>query len=248
MEPNVGIVGFGRCGRLAATALSEVCRVTVTDRRDLANDAADLGVEWSDLAGAAAKPRVLLAVPIRAIPAALEAIVPHLAPDTIVVDMGSVKVRPMEWMAERVPASAAYVGTHPLFGPDSARVSGLRGQAIAVCPAPDRRDAAEEVARLARRLGLEPEFVDPEEHDRDMSRSQAVAFLLARTLRRAGLERARLTTPSERRVFAALALTDADTEELYEDILTLNPFVAEAAASLSDAMRVEIDRLSRLGG
>ncbi|HUP21188.1 MAG TPA: prephenate dehydrogenase/arogenate dehydrogenase family protein [Gemmatimonadota bacterium] len=243
-EADVGIVGFGRCGRLAAETLYPTCRVTVTDVRDLSRDAEALGVGWSDLAGVASRPWVLLAVPIRALPLVLDGVAPHLRGDALLVDTASVKVRPMEWMAERLPAGAAFAGTHPLFGPDSVREAGLAGQRIAVCAAPGREEAADEVAAFARRLGLEPVRVEPEAHDRDMARSQALAFLIARALKRAGIGPPELTTPSERRVFAALALTDADSSELYEDILALNPFAAEAAGSLEAALRAEIARAS----
>jgi prephenate dehydrogenase len=237
-------VGFGRCGRLAAETLAPVCRITVTDVRDLSRDAEAVGVGWSDLAGVASKPRVLLAVPIRTLPRILDEVGPHLRPGAVVVDMASVKVRPMRWMAERLPPGTAFAGTHPLFGPDSVREAGLAGQRIAVCAAAGREVAAVEVEALARRLGLDPVRVDPEAHDRDMARSQALAFLIARALGRAGFGAPGLTTPSERRVFAALALTDADSRELYEDILALNPFAAEAAGALEAALREEIARAS----
>lgn len=239
---DVGVVGFGRCGRLAAEALAPSCRVTVTDIRDLSRDAEAIGVGWSDLAGAASRSRVLLAVPIRALPKVLDDVGPLLKPGALVVDMASVKVRPMEWMAERLPSGTAFAGTHPLFGPDSVREIGLAGQRIAVCAAPGREEAADEVVRAARLLGLEPVRVDPAEHDRDMARSQALTFMIARALERAGIDRTGLTTPSERRVFAALSLTDADTTELYEDILAQNPFVAEVAAALGEALRSELAR------
>jgi hypothetical protein len=49
---------------------------------------------------------------------------------------------------------------------------------------------------------------------------------------------------SERRVWSALNLTSADTDELYEDILQLNPFAAEPARALAAAVRSEAERLT----
>jgi hypothetical protein len=45
-------------------------------------------------------------------------------------------------------------------------------------------------------------------------------------------------------VWSALHLTSADTEELYEDILRLNPFAPESARALAAAVRTEADRLT----
>lgn len=240
---EVGIVGFGRCGRLAAEILAEHAQVTVTDRIDLSREAASLGVGWGELSTVAAKPFLLLVVPIRFLPRTLDAVAPHLARGALVVDTGSVKMLPLRWMAERLPALARPVGTHPLFGPDSARVEGVRGRRIVVCPAPGHEDAASEVEGLAREVGLEPIRAEAEEHDRAMAHSQAIVFLLSRAMARAGLGPAVYGTPSEERLWSALSLVAGDSDELYRDILGLNPYARDSIARLGAALRAEIERL-----
>lgn len=243
MAREAGIVGFGRCGSLTAEVLSDRYVVTVTDTRDRSAEAAEAGVRWSDLPTVARKPTVLLAVPVRALPAVLDELAPLLSPDAVVIDLASVKVKPMAWMAARLPAHVQYVGTHPLFGPDSVRANGSAGQWIVVTPARGHEDAAERVVREARDFGLEPIVTSPEDHDRQMARSQALVFLLARAVRSAGLGSAEYGTPSERRVGSALRMVDEDSDQLYEDILTLNPYAAEAAVALREALSAEIERL-----
>ncbi|CAN5884683.1 hypothetical protein BH20GEM1_BH20GEM1_08240 [soil metagenome] len=244
MRPDLGIVGYGRCGQLAAEVLEADFQVVVTDIRDVSSEAGARGVAWGDLAACASRPTVLLAVPVRRMPAVLKAMIPHLRPGATVVDMASVKVEPMRWMAEILPPSVARAGTHPLFGPESAPNRSVAGQRIVVCVAAGYEAAARSVEVVARRVGLEPVRLDPETHDREMARSQALVFLLARALSAAGLEGSEFGTPSERRVWSALHLTSADTEELYEDILRLNPFAPESARALAAAVRSEADRLT----
>ncbi len=239
---EAGIIGLGRCGQLAAQLLRDHYRLTVADVRDRSAEAASLGVAWDTLESVAAKPRILLAVPIRAIPNVLNQITPHLASDALIVDVCSVKSRPMEWMAEHLPAGVQFVGTHPLFGPDSVSEQGVDGQRIVVCASGGQEAAAEQVCQVARELGLEPILSTPDEHDRQMARSQAVVFLLARAMRLAGLEPTQLGTPSERQVYSALDLVASDTDELYEDILGHNPHVPEPVRALCAAMLSEIDR------
>lgn len=236
-------MGFGRCGRLAGEVLSDRRKVSVTDVRDRSADAAAAGLAWADLETVASKPVVCLAVPIRAMPAVLDEVAPLLSPGAVVVDLASVKVHPMRWMAERLPDGVAHVGTHPLFGPDSVRERGIEGQGIVVTPASGHEEAADRVVAEARALGLETVVTSPEDHDRQMARSQALVFLMARAVRAAGLGTAEYGTPSERRVGSALELVGDDTDELYEDILTLNPYAAEAAVALRDALSAEIARL-----
>lgn len=244
MRSELGIIGYGRCGQLAAEVLEADFQVLATDARDLASEAAARGVAWGDLPDCASRPTVLMAVPVRTMPAVLDAMVQHLQPGATVVDMASVKVRPMRWMAEKLPATVARVGTHPLFGPDSVHERGIRGQRIVVCEAEGHAVAARSIEVLARRLGLEVVRLDPEAHDREMARSQAVVFLLARALAAAGLEGSELGTPSERRVWSALHLTSADTDELYEDILRLNPHAPDAARAVAAAVHTEVERLT----
>ncbi len=198
---------------------------------------------WGDLAAVASKPIVLLAVPIRELAGTIEAAAPHLARDALVVDVASVKVRPLEWMAERLPTWVRRVGTHPLFGPDSVREHGLTGRRIVVCAAEGHEAAAALVEEAARELGLVPVRATAEDHDRQMASSQALVFLLARSMRRAGIEPAAYGTPSEEGLKAALRLVGGDSEELYEDILRFNPFAADNATRLVDALRAEVERL-----
>ncbi len=224
----------------------------VADRVDRAAEAEPLGSQWVSIPTAAAAPRVVLAVPIRALPDVLDEIAPHLRPGALVADLCSVKIMPVRWMSERLPGHVRAVGTHPLFGPDSAREAGIEGQRIAICAVPGHEEAAREVASACRALGFDPLQVDADEHDRRMARSQAMVFLLARSLRRAGiaaqdaLDRRRLAelgTPSERRFLSMLKLVDRDTDELYEDIVRLNPHASVAARQLVDAVEAEIERL-----
>jgi prephenate dehydrogenase len=244
MRPELGIVGYGRCGRLAAEIRENDFQVVVTDARDLSSEATARGVAWGDLAACASRPTVLLAVPVRAMPDVLRAMVPHLRPGSTIVDMASVKVRPLEWMAEILPPEVARVGTHPLFGPDSVPDRNIRGQRIVICEVEGHTAAARSVEVVARRLGLEALRLDPDTHDREMARSQALVFLLARALSAAGLEGSEFGTVSERRVWSALRLTTADTDELYEDILRLNPFTQEPVLALAAAVRHEAERLT----
>jgi prephenate dehydrogenase len=182
----------------------------------------------------------------------LDEVAPHLDPGAVIADLCSVKALPRRWMEQRLPERVHPVGTHPLFGPDSAREEGIEGQRIAVCGVPGHEAAAEEVAGICRDLGLRPLLIDADEHDRRMARSQAMVFLVARSLRRAGiiaedpLDRSRLAelgTPSERRFLSMLELVASDTEELYEDILRHNPHARKAARRLVEAVEAEIERL-----
>ncbi len=57
----------------------------------------------------------------------------RLAPDVLVMDTCSVKTHPVGLMERMLPATISILGTHPMFGPDSAR--GPEKSASAASPA-----------------------------------------------------------------------------------------------------------------
>ena len=71
---------------------------------------------------------VVVAVPVAVMPTVFKAIAPHLQPGALVVDVGSVKMLPAQWMTELLPDYVEIVATHPLFGPQSVARDGLPGE------------------------------------------------------------------------------------------------------------------------
>ena len=124
---QVGIVGFGRFGRLWASLLEKDHTVWCTDASPQ-DDPRYLPVD-----ALCAKAEVIfLCVPIGRMEKALDAIRPHLRPGTVVFDTCSVKMGPAAWMQEKLGdiGDVTLIATHPMFGPDSARdgVAGFQDQ------------------------------------------------------------------------------------------------------------------------
>ena len=131
---TIGIMGFGAFGRLLARHLQPHFALRVCDPANApAADATGRGLQPAEAAEVAASDLVILAVPVPAIPEAIAALRPHLRAGAIVLDVGSVKLGPARAMQENLPEHVEIIGTHPLFGPQSAR-DGLAGLKIALCP------------------------------------------------------------------------------------------------------------------
>ena len=113
---------------------------------------------------------VLLAVPIPAVDSCLAAIANLLQPSTILADVSSVKILPVEKMLHAF--SGPVVGTHPLFGPEP-KEEDLR---VAICPAryPEAADRLEEVLLMC---GMACFRTDPEEHDKAMAYIQGLNYV-----------------------------------------------------------------------
>ncbi len=239
MKPTLGLIGFGAFGRLTARRLAPWFDIVAHD--PAATDGEGVAV-LADLATAAARPVVILAVPVGALEATLAAVRPHLRPDALVIDVGSVKVKPAQAMAAALPSGVRIVGTHPLFGPQSAR-DGIAGLRIAVCAVRGGRDARRVAAFCRRALGLKVFQVTPEDHDREAATVQGLTHLIARVLLKMEPLPTRMTTASFERLMQAVDMVRHDSPAVFQAIERDNPYAAEVRErffTLADAARAEL--------
>jgi prephenate dehydrogenase len=234
---TLGLIGFGQFGQLAAHILKDHFEIVATDvAADAGAAAREQGVRFGTLEEAAVCEIVVLATPVAVMRGILTAIAPHLKPGALVADVGSVKMLPVQWMSEILPAHVDIVATHPLFGPQSAK-GGLQGLRFVICPV--RGERHERVAEFGRTLGLTVTVTTPEEHDREMAYVQALTHLIGRSLVNIGIPDESLKTPSYQHLLELCGLIGADTFELFTAIQTQNPHAPEVAkAFVEEAQRL----------
>lgn len=240
---SLGLIGFGQFGQLAAGVLKAHFDVLVSDPApNAAEQARAIGVRFGAIEDAAARDIVVVAVPVPAMRAVFASIAPHLQPGALVVDVGSVKVMPAQWMTELLPASVDIVATHPLFGPQSVARDGLPGLRFVVCPI--RGDRHEKVAAFGRSLGLAVTVTTPEEHDEEMAYVQALTHLIGRSLVNLGIPDERLATQSYQHLLELCGLIGADTFELFTAIQTQNPFAPKVVGAFVEEAKSLLDQVA----
>jgi len=112
MNPTVAIIGGnGQMGRWF-TRFFESQGLTVL--------VADVGSPRTSQEVAALADVVILSVPIPKVTEVAREVAPFLKPSAALVDLTSVKQRPMAVMMSAFPGEV--VGTHPLFGPGEATI------------------------------------------------------------------------------------------------------------------------------
>ncbi|TNC16281.1 prephenate dehydrogenase [Methylobacterium terricola] len=228
----IGLIGFGAFGRLVAEHLAPHGRLRIHDPFVPDADFAAAGVVPYTLAEAAACPVVILATPVSGLAEVVRAVAPHLREGALVLDVGSVKVRPAAIMRAGLPPGVDIVATHPLFGPQSAR-GGLPGLKIAVCPV--RGDRARRVGAFLRRaLGLSVILTTPEAHDREAAAVQGLTHLIAKVLVAMEPLPTRMTTRSFDLVMQAVGMVRHDAPEVYHAIERENPYAAEVRRRFFD--------------
>lgn len=240
--PRIGVIGFGAFGRFLCETLAPHAEIGAFDQRDIREEARDAGIDAIDLADAAARPIFILAVTVNHFEDVLAAASAHLTPGAIVVDVASVKVRPIELMQRHLSAQCDILGTHPLFGPQTAgALGGIAGQPIALCPVriTDMQRLDRIRAFLAETLGLRIVEIDPDAHDREMARVQALTHLIGHAAVEMDLPESPLATLAYTRLLELKRNMANHSADLFHTIQGDNPYAADARRAFRDA----IDRL-----
>lgn len=243
-RPTVGIVGFGAFGALMARHLAGHCTLLAFDPEPRGTLPADGSVALCDLAEIARCDVVVLAVPVSCMSEVIRCLRPHLQPGTIVIDVGSVKIEPVRTMLAELPPDVEIIGSHPLFGPQSAK-DGVAGHRIAWCPVRGSRRTAGRIAAFLRHvLKLDVIRTTPDEHDRQMAVVQGLTHLIAKVLVRMEPLPTRMATRSFDLILQATDMVRYDAPAVYEAIERANPHsaaVRERFFALADEVRNSLE-------
>ncbi len=222
LQKTIGLVGLGAFGRLAAAHLG--AREPLLGYDPAVTEPVK-GVVQRPLAEVAACDVVILAMPVPQLSAVIAAINPHLRPGALVLDVGSVKVIPAETMLAELPDHVDIIGTHPMFGPQSAR-GGVKGLKIVICPI--RGEQARHIAACLRRsFGLDAIIATPEEHDREAAMVQGLTHLIAKVLIEMEPLPRHMTTASFDLILRAIDMVRYDAPEVFYAIERMNPYAPD---------------------
>lgn len=237
MRKSLGIIGFGRFGQIASKHLTKYFRVFVSDCIDKRKEARIIGVKFASLEECATKDIVLLCVAISDFEDVLKQIIPFLKDGSLVIDVCSVKEKPVKTMEKLVPKECECIGMHPLFGPDTVK-NGLKGKKIVLCPI--RTEHLIHVKKFLSELGLSVIISTPEEHDKQMAKSLALIHLLGRVLCKVGANPVEMTTPTHKMFIDLINIVRNDSEQLFVDMQIYNRFTQKTRKVLLQEL-IKID-------
>jgi len=237
----IGLIGYGRFGRLTLQYLASDADVMVFTRDRSKHEAIRrAGGRWQPLEEVCRQKAIILSVPISAMEATLQQIAPLLSPGTLVVDVCSVKVLPVRWMRRHLPDHVDILATHPMFGPDSAKDS-LAGHKLVICPERIATSRLSPIVTWMERQKLEVIQTTPEEHDQKIAVSLAMTHFIGRSLSAFGAQPLDIDTEGYKRLLHILGVVQNDTWQLFEDMHHYNPYAREKRKAFIKAMQ-DIDR------
>ena len=237
-EQTVGILGYGRFGKLLAKLLeAHFKHILINDPDEQQSIELGRGCKWTSLPEVMTAGTVFLAVPIHRHPALLTEIAPLCKPGQLIIDVASVKTQIRDWMESILPESVQILNTHPMFGPDSIdRDPDLK---LVYCPTRITAELDEAWKQEFQSWGCRLIVIDPEEHDRQAARSQGLTHFIGRVMQDMGIEQTEVDTHGFRQVHHVVEQTCQDTDELFRDLQNYNPNTPEMLQSL----RKSIDRV-----
>lgn len=241
---NVGLIGFGRLGRLLVKHFARDARIRVYDPKPDARLVRKLGAVPASLEEACAQDVIVLCVPMARFESVVRSMKGLVRPGALVVDTCSVKEHPVRVMKRLLPRTAGLLATHPNFGPDSAADS-LKDRKLIVHPV--RMSAAQYAAAKSflRGKGLELVELSPREHDRRMASSLVLTHFIGRSLAAYGVKPTGVDTEGYKRLLRILETTQNDTWQLFVDMNRFNAFAAPMRRRLLAAMRATDAKVSR---
>ena len=232
----IGIIGFGRFGKLMARYLAEDFEVFVYSRTEKSIEIRETGAISSSLEEVGGQEIVVLSVPISGLQGVLREIVPFLKKDALVVDVCSVKEYPTLWMKAILPESISILPTHPMFGPDSAADS-LEGRKIFLCRERINDEFYHKIKSYLSSKGLMIIETSPQEHDKQIAVSLSLTHFIGRSLAEFGAGKLEIDTEGYKRLLHILGVVEHDTWQLFMDMHKYNPYAKEKRVAFMNAMQ-----------
>jgi prephenate dehydrogenase len=238
----IGIIGFGRFGKLTAGYLAEDFEVLVFNPTDKSAEIKKTGAHKASLTTVCQQKIVILCVPISALEQVLTEIGPLLKKDALVVDVCSVKVYPAQWMKKLLPETVSILATHPIFGPDSAADS-LKGRKIFLSPVRIAKKKYQKIKTYLASKELVLIESTPEDHDEQIAISLALTHYIGRTLSEFGAAPLDIDSEGYKRLLHILEVVEHDTWQLFCDMHRFNPYAQEKRSAFMQAMQKIDQRL-----
>lgn len=221
----VGLFGYGKFGKLAAYHLGKHFKVLVHHPTASAREKLPKNCRHAAQKETAGCDVIILAVNFGQLETLLKQIRPHLKAGSLVIDVLSVKVKPVQLMKRYLPKNSQILATHPLFGPESAAGKTLTGHKIIVHAV--RMNNFGAVKKFLRSsLGLEVIEMMPAEHDKKMALVHGLTFFIARGLLKMDLPKFGLDAPSYKKLLGLAELEKHHSRELFKTIEGGNPYAA----------------------
>ena len=240
---QIGIIGFGRFGKVLARILQKGFNVIAYDPNfqdqyeRVKTTTLDLLLEVKT---------IFVCVPISQLEGVIKQISPNLSDDTTIIDVCSVKLYPKKVMEKYLPKNIGYIATHPLFGPDSFNLN--KNLKMTMYAEKDIYKVYNFWKEFFSGQGIEIINMNPKIHDKLAANSQGLTHFIGRTLMNFGAKRTNIDTEGFRNLLNLMEQTCNDTQQLYNDLQKYNPYTKKMINSINQAVNSQMQSLEEING
>lgn len=241
MKHKIGVVGYGDFTKVICQFLAPQADILVSSRTAKSGEAG-FGAQFAPLEQVLAQPIIIPSIPSQFFETFFETNRQLVNSNALVVDVCSVKVKPLEVLERLLPNTCQIIGTHPMFGPASiAKNSGLKDLKCVVCPQRVDPETLEKFIKLlSDQLGLQVIRRTPDEHDRDMAFVQGLSHYIGRTMDGMSIPHTELSTLAYDDLLDMKNIQGQDSWDLFTSIMHENPYTKEVNDRFKQACR-ELD-------
>lgn len=230
---TVGIIGYGSFGQFVHELVRQYLpesEVLVLARTEPMSEL------FRPLEEVARADVVVLCVPIHAYEDVLAVLVPSLGPDSIVVDVATVKEHTVALL--RRHEGLRFVALHPMFGPYSYIKKGKSLEGLRLVLTDHALDSSE-LTRLKEdvtKLGLVLLEMSPSEHDQMLAETLFLTHYIGQVVTKGGFKRTDIDTVSFGFLMDAVESVKNDAQ-LFQDVYRFNPYCKEVLERFEQAER-----------
>ena len=240
-----GVIGVGAFGEFMLKHITPYFDVRIYDAfRNLDPIEAIYNVSVSSLEDIAQSDIVILAVPVKEIEKTIQSICHHLHKNQLVIDLCSVKCKPIAILKKYVPEYVDIVSLHPLFGPQSAKM-GISGLNVTLCNVNGERNK-DVHDFLKNKLFLNVFETTPEQHDREMAYVQGLTHMIAKVFVHMDVPVIHQQTKTYGHLNDMVELIRYDSNDLFLAIQRDNPYVRETTEKFFAAVRTLEEKLNEI--
>jgi len=234
VNKSIGIIGFGRFGRLARKYLKDDFNVYVYDKFYKNNK--EKNMNCVSLEEICRKDIIIISVPVSSFEDVLSEIKDLVKKEAILIDVCAVKEYTCTLMEKYMHRDVEILGTHPLFGPDSAKKN-LKGRKIVLSPVRLKESTLCSIKDYLSKKGLVLIELSPREHDIQVSRSLVLTHFIGRAMIDMGLTSQPVDTLGYERLLKILSTVQNDTWELFCDMNKYNKYSGNVRNAFLDSLK-----------
>ncbi len=216
MKKKIIIVGNGQFGVFIKTHLEKYFVVEMFDREKVNEIKTGFSILEIDF--------IIFAVPLASLEEICKVFENKISNKTVIIDVTSVKVKPLEIIEKYFPKSEFKVlGTHPIFGPQSGK-NGIENLPIVLTNVSLDQEKYLEIKNfLSEIYKLKIIEKTVEKHDEEMAYIQGLSHFIGRALKALDIQEYETATSSYKQLISLKNLVGNDSFELYKTIQNGNP-------------------------